>query len=53
MTADRIADLLDCPVLETVPEVRSATGRDAKPLADDRVRAAHDRLVSALQPKYL
>ncbi|USZ67977.1 P-loop NTPase [Halorussus salilacus] len=42
-----IADLLDCPVLGVVPEVGSA------PLADDRVRAAHDRLVSALQPKYL
>ena len=53
-SADRIGALLDCPVLGVVPEAEADAGATgASPFADARVRAAHDRLVSALQPKYL
>jgi len=46
-----VEDLLGCEVLGVVP---ATDGRpDADPLGDEGVRAAHDRLVSALQPKYL
>jgi hypothetical protein len=38
-------------VLAAVPVADG--GPEADPLADESVRAAHDRLVSALQPKYL
>jgi septum site-determining protein MinD len=53
-----ISRLLDCPVLGTVPDAGIESESDAaatgdEPLEDDRVRAAHDELVSALQPKYL
>jgi septum site-determining protein MinD len=53
-----VSQLLKCPVLGTVPDagVESPTfaaPSGDEPLADERVRAAHDRLVSALQPKYL
>jgi len=46
-----IEGLLDCEVLAAVPVADG--GPDADPLGDEGVRAAHDRLVSALQPKYL
>jgi septum site-determining protein MinD len=57
-----LARLLGCPVLGVVPDagvgVKSETGTPADPLATDPlaadpVRAAHDRILSALQPKYL
>ncbi|WP_435178149.1 MinD/ParA family ATP-binding protein [Halorussus sp. AFM4] len=53
-----VGRLLDCPVLGVVPDagVRSAADvgtSGAEPLASDGVRAAHDRIVSALRPKYL
>lgn len=48
---DGVPALLDCPVLGVVPD--AGAGADASPLADDRVRAAHDKVVSALQPKCL
>ncbi|NHN58848.1 MULTISPECIES: cell division inhibitor MinD [Halorussus] len=53
-----IERLLDCPVLGVVPGAGDSSdngGRSsgAEPLADGGVRAAYDRLVSALQPKYL
>jgi len=53
-----ISRLLGCPVLGTVPDAGIESESDAvasgdEPLEDDRVRAAHDELVSALQPKYL
>lgn len=44
-----VARLLDCPVLGVVPDAEARTD----PLADDRVRAAYDRVLSALQPKRL
>ena len=52
-----VEGLLGCPVLGVVPDaggrngIRSGACTD--PLADDRVRAAYDRLLSALQPKCL
>ncbi|WP_134669981.1 MinD/ParA family ATP-binding protein [Halorussus marinus] len=46
-----VEDLLDCEVLGVVPTADCRP--DADPLDDAGVRAAHDRLVSALQPKYL
>lgn len=46
-----VSRLLDCPVLGAVPDAGSGAGTD--PLADDRVRAAHDRVASALQPQCL
>ncbi|WP_115863940.1 MinD/ParA family ATP-binding protein [Halorussus litoreus] len=49
--SDGVTDLLDCEVLGAVPDV--GDGASAEPLADDRVRAAHDRVLSTLQPKYL
>jgi septum site-determining protein MinD len=50
-----VADLLDCPVLGVVPDAwaKFGAGGGSAPLADDRVRAAHDDLLSALQPKCL
>ncbi|WP_135827071.1 MinD/ParA family ATP-binding protein [Halorussus ruber] len=53
-----VSRLLECPLLGTVPDAgvespTSAAPSGDEPLADERVRAAHDRLVSALQPKYL
>ncbi|WP_276301601.1 MinD/ParA family ATP-binding protein [Halorussus lipolyticus] len=57
-----VSRLLECPLLGTVPDAgitpceKSGDGppsSDRDPLADERVRSAHDRLVSALQPKYL
>ncbi|WP_135830543.1 MinD/ParA family ATP-binding protein [Halorussus halobius] len=46
-----VADLLDCEVLGVVPDV--GAGASVAPLADERVRTAHDEVVSALQPKCL
>lgn len=52
-----VARLLDCPVLGVVPDAGGGSGDGGgaytDPLADDRVRAAYDHLLSALQPKYL
>jgi septum site-determining protein MinD len=54
-----VARLLDCPVLGVVPDanegVHSESGPASRtdPLAVDGVRATHDRILSALQPKYL
>jgi septum site-determining protein MinD len=54
--------LLDCPVLGVVPDAdvegpsETGTATDplaTDPLAADEVRSAHDRILSALQPKYL
>ena len=56
---ESLVELLDCPVLGVVPDAGSESGSGGRagactdPLADDRVRAAHDRLLSALQPKCL
>ncbi|UPV74060.1 P-loop NTPase [Halorussus limi] len=57
-TPSGVGRLLDCPVLGDVPDAgidsrTTSVGRGVEPLDDDEVRAAHDRLVSALQPKYL
>jgi len=43
---DRVATLLDCPVLERVPTVDTSTGDDAV-LADERVAASYTRLAVA------
>ncbi|UPW00102.1 P-loop NTPase [Halorussus gelatinilyticus] len=54
----RIEQLLGCPVLGVVPEAGTdsraeGVGRGVELLDNDGVRAAHDGLVSGLQPKYL
>jgi septum site-determining protein MinD len=46
-----VTDLLDCELLGVVPD--AGAGSSATPLADERVRTAHDEVVSALQPKCL
>lgn len=48
---DGVSALLDCPILGVAPD--AGAGTNATPLADDRVCAAYDGVVSALQPKYL
>jgi septum site-determining protein MinD len=57
-TPEGVGRLLDCPVLGVVPDAGidsrgDGLGRGVEPLDDAEVRAAHDRIVSALQPKYL
>jgi septum site-determining protein MinD len=53
-----VEELLDCPILSVVPEAgldsrADAVDRGVELLDSDRVRVAHDGLVSGLQPKYL
>ena len=46
-----VTDLLDCELLGVEPD--AGAGSSVAPLADERVRTAHDEVVSALQPKCL
>ncbi len=53
-----VEELLDCPLLGVVPEAgldsrADVVDRGVELLDSDEMRAAHDALVSGLQPKYL